>query len=190
MLEIGFENTYFQVFQGFTALKETRAHIQPNGQFWTIFGQNGQNGIFFKKAFGTFFSLLKALINCKVSEKSNERFTSNSVTDVRRYTVGRESLGLQRLRRETKKLANSNERIAKKNAKNLHFWPKRPILDIFWLKWQKGIFLEKVLGTFFSHLKALTNCKVSEKSNERFSSNSVTYIHTHVRTHARTDVNP
>ena len=72
MLEIGFENTYFQVFQGFPALKETRAHIQPNGQFWTIFGQNGQNGFFFKKAFGTFFSLLKALINCKVSEKSNE----------------------------------------------------------------------------------------------------------------------
>ena len=72
MLEIGFENTYFQVFQGFPALKETVVHIQQNGQFWTIFGQNGQNGIFFKKAFRTFFSLLKALINCKVSEKSNE----------------------------------------------------------------------------------------------------------------------
>ena len=72
MHEIGFENTYFQVFQGFPALKETVAHIQPNGQFWKIFGQNGQNGFFFKKAFGTFFSLLKALINCKVSEKSNE----------------------------------------------------------------------------------------------------------------------
>ena len=74
MLEIGFKNTYFQVFQGFPALKETRAHIQPNGQFWPIFGQNGQNGNFFKKAIGTFFSLLKALINCKVSEKSNEGF--------------------------------------------------------------------------------------------------------------------
>ena len=32
----------------------------------------GKTGIFFKKAFGTFFSLLKAIINCKVSEKSNE----------------------------------------------------------------------------------------------------------------------
>ena len=69
MLEIGFENTYFQVFQGFPALKET--HIQPNGQFWTIFGQNGQNGIFSEKAFGTFFSVLKALLNFKFSEKSN-----------------------------------------------------------------------------------------------------------------------
>ena len=84
LLKIGFKNTYFQVFQGFPALKETVAHIQPNGQFWTIFGQNGQNGIFFKKAIGT-FSLWKALINCKVSEKSNERFSSNSVTDVRTY---------------------------------------------------------------------------------------------------------
>ena len=65
-----FENTYFQVFQGFPALKET--HIQPNGQFLTVFGKNGQKGNFFKTAFGTFFSLLKALINCKVSEKSNE----------------------------------------------------------------------------------------------------------------------
>ena len=72
MFEIGFENTQFQVFQGFPALKQTRAHIQPKGQFWTIFGQNGQNGIFSEKVFGTFFSLLKALINCKVSEKSNE----------------------------------------------------------------------------------------------------------------------
>ena len=72
LLKIGFKNTYFQVFQGFSALKETVAHIQPNGQFWTVFGQNGQNGIFSKKAFGTFFSLLKPLINFKVSEKSND----------------------------------------------------------------------------------------------------------------------
>ena len=69
MLEIGFENTYFQVFQGFPALKETRAHIQPNGQF---LAKMGKTGIFFKKAIGRFISLLKALINCKVSEKSNE----------------------------------------------------------------------------------------------------------------------
>ena len=46
--------------------------VGQNGQFWTVFGQNGQNGIFVKKSFGTFFSLLKALINCKVSEKSNK----------------------------------------------------------------------------------------------------------------------
>ena len=47
--------------------------------------------------------------------------------------------------------------------------------------------INKVLGTFFLRLQALTNCKVSEKSNERFSSNSVTYIHTYARTHGRTD---
>ena len=81
MLKIGFNNTYFQVFQGFPALKET--HIQPNGQFWIVFGQNGQNGIFFKKSFGTFFSLLKALINCKVSGKSNEGIPRNRVADER-----------------------------------------------------------------------------------------------------------
>ena len=79
--------------------------LGQNDQFWIVFGQNGQNGNFFKKALGTFFLHLKALTNCKVSEKSNERFSSNSVThhvrtDVR--TDGRESLGLQRLRRETK----------------------------------------------------------------------------------------
>ena len=72
LLKIGFKHTYFQVFQRFPALKETVAHIQPNGQFWTVFGQNGQNRIFFKKALGKFLSRLKALINCKVSEKSNE----------------------------------------------------------------------------------------------------------------------
>ena len=104
LLEIGFENTYFKVFQGFPALKETRAHIQPNGQFWTIFGQNGQNGKFFKKALGKFLLCLHALTNCKVSEKSNERFSSNRVTDVR--TNERESLGLQ-LRRETKNAQNT-----------------------------------------------------------------------------------
>ena len=79
MLEIGFENTYFQVFQGFPAL-----------------GQNGQNGTFFKKAFGTFFSLIKALIKCKVSGKwawTNERMN------------GGESKG-HRLRRETKNQKN------------------------------------------------------------------------------------
>ena len=83
MLEIGFENAYFQVFRGFPALKETVAHIQPNGQFWTVFGQNLRNRIFFKKVFGTFFLLLKALINCKVSEKSNEGIPRNRVWDER-----------------------------------------------------------------------------------------------------------
>ena len=54
--------------------------LGQNGQFWTVFGQNGN---FFKKALGTFFSHLQALTNCKISEKSNERFSSNRVTHAR-----------------------------------------------------------------------------------------------------------
>ena len=79
--------------------------LGQNGEFWTVFGQTGQNGNFFKKARGRFLSRLQALTNCKVSEKSNERFPSNRVTYGRTHgrTHGRESLGLQRLRRETKK---------------------------------------------------------------------------------------
>ena len=61
----------------------------------------GKTGIFFKKALGTIFSRLKALTNSKVSEKSNERFSINCVTD--KQTNRRDSLGLKRLRRETKK---------------------------------------------------------------------------------------
>ena len=37
-----------------------------------LLGILGKTGIFFKKAFGTFFSLLKDLIKCKVSEKRHE----------------------------------------------------------------------------------------------------------------------
>ena len=59
LLKIGFKNIYFQVFQGFPALKQTVAHIQTNGQFWTVFGQNGQNGLFFKKAFQKIFFAVK-----------------------------------------------------------------------------------------------------------------------------------
>ena len=63
-----------------------------------------------------------------------------------------------------------------------HFEPKRPISDSFCPKWAKRVFFpKKTFGTFLSHLQALTNCTVSEKSNERFSSNSVTYGRTDVR---------
>ena len=75
--------------------------LGQNGQFWAVFGQNGQSKEIFKKALGTFFLRLQALTNCKVSEKSNERFSRNCVTNER--TDGRDSLGLQRLRRDTKK---------------------------------------------------------------------------------------
>ncbi len=74
----------------------------------------GETGFFFKKALGTFLSRLQALTNCKVSEKSNERFSRNCVTDGRTNgrtdertngrTNGRDSLGLfSAKRRETKK---------------------------------------------------------------------------------------
>ena len=71
------KNTYFQVFQGFPALNETVAHIQPNGHFDQFLAKTVK---IIKKALGTFFSHLQALTNCKVSEKSNERFPRKSVT--------------------------------------------------------------------------------------------------------------
>ena len=45
--------------------------------------------------------------------------------------------------------------------------------------------IKKALGTFFSHLQALTNCKVSQKSNERFPRKRVTYERMYVRTDRR-----
>ena len=77
--------------------------------FGQFLAKMGKTGIFFKKAVGKCFSRLQALTNCKVSEKSNERFSSNRVTDGQTdgRTDRRESLGLQRLRRETKKGAQN-----------------------------------------------------------------------------------
>ena len=46
--------------------------LAQNGQFWTVFDQNGRKGTIFKKVLGTFFPPLQALTNCKVSEKSNK----------------------------------------------------------------------------------------------------------------------
>ena len=43
---------------------------------------------------------------------------------------------------------------------------KWPILDSFWPKWAKRDFFQKSVWNIFSLLKALINCKVSEKSNE------------------------
>ena len=81
-------------------MKGFREKCEKPPFFWTVFWPKWAKWDFFKKALGTFLSRLQALNNCKVSEKSNERFSSNRVTDGR--TNGRESLGLQRLRRETK----------------------------------------------------------------------------------------
>ena len=49
----------FSGFQGFPALKETVAHIERNGQFWTDFGQMGKTGFFSKKRLEHFFLGLK-----------------------------------------------------------------------------------------------------------------------------------
>ena len=65
-------------------------------------------------------------------------------------TYGHDSLGLKRLRRETKKLPNSNERIAK-NAKNLHFWAfwaKKDNFGSFCKNGQNRIFSKKRLEQF------------------------------------------
>ena len=66
-----------------------------------------------------------------------------------------------------------------------HFGQKWPILDSFWTVFGKmgetGFFQKKSLGTFFPPLQALTNCRVSEKSNERISR----YFRTNRRTNGR-----
>ena len=85
LLKIGFKDTYVQVFQGFPALKETRAHIQPNGHFDQFLAKMAKTVKIIKKALGTFFSHLQALNNCIVSEKSNERFPRKRVTNRRTY---------------------------------------------------------------------------------------------------------
>ena len=54
-------------------------HFRPKRAILEVFGQNGQTVKIFKKAFGTFFSHLQALTNCKVSEKSKERFPRKSL---------------------------------------------------------------------------------------------------------------
>ena len=46
--------------------------LGQNGQFWTVCGQNEQNGNFFKKALGTFPAPIH-ISNCQVSEKLDER---------------------------------------------------------------------------------------------------------------------
>ena len=58
-------------------------HLGQKGSFWTVFGQNGQNGGNFQKSAWNIFSHPQALTNCKVSEKSNEWFPRKSVAHVR-----------------------------------------------------------------------------------------------------------
>ena len=70
-----------------------------------------------------------------------------------------------------------------KNLYFLAFLAKKANFGQFFVKMGKTeIFLKKACGKFLWHLQALTNCKVSEKSNKRFSSNRVTYGRTDRRT--------
>ena len=52
------------------------------------------------------------------------------------------------------------------------------IFDSFWPKWQIFEFFKSTLETFYYTPKALSNCKVSEKSIERMSRYCVTFAHT------------
>ena len=90
------------------------------GGFWPKWAKQE----FFQKALGTFLSRLQALTNWKVSEKSNEHLLRNCVTYER--TDGRDSLGLQRLRRETKNYQCLMNRLGKNAKPSIfgHFWPK------------------------------------------------------------------
>ena len=71
--------------------------------FWL---KKGKKLIFFKNPLGTFFYTPKALPNCKVSEKTNVRIPRYPVTNGRtdERTDNSESLGLNRLCRETKNI--------------------------------------------------------------------------------------
>ena len=75
-----------------------------------------------------------------------------------------------------------------KNAKNLHFlafWAKMVNFGQFLAKMGETGFFQKSAWKIFLRLQALTNCKVSEKSNERFSRNCVTNERTNGGTNGR-----
>ena len=53
-----FQKHLLSGLKGFPARKETVVHIQPNGQFLTVFGQNGQNGENYQKSAWNIFLAL------------------------------------------------------------------------------------------------------------------------------------
>ena len=57
--------------------------LGQNAPFWKFLAKMAKTVKIIKKALGTFFSRLKALTNCKVSEKSNEGIPRNRVADKR-----------------------------------------------------------------------------------------------------------
>ena len=85
-------------------------------------------------------------------------------------------------RKFSAKTNDKNWSYQSKTFKKLDFWQKWPFFDGFWPKMTNfWIFFKNPLVTFFYTPKALPNCKVSEKSNERMSRylrDLRTYIHT------------
>ena len=70
---------------------------------------------------------------------------------------------------------------------NTSFLAKKGHFRQFLAKMAKTVkIIKRVLGTFFSRLQAITNCKVAEKSNEQFLRKSFT----HIRTYEQTDATP
>ena len=67
----------FRFFRDFQTLKRLLHTFSQMANFGQFLAKMGKTGFFFKKAVGTFFSQLKALINCKVSEKSHEGIPRN-----------------------------------------------------------------------------------------------------------------
>ena len=132
-------------------MRKTSIFGHQFGKFWPKWAKRE----FFKKEIGTFFSRLQALTNCKVSEKNNERFSRNCVTNYRMNE--RDSLGLQRLRWETKKSDKSS------------FWvilgPKWPNFYHFLVKirpirvWQKT---KNFNSIYTNHIS--TKCKNLKKT--------------------------
>ena len=60
--------------------------LGQNGHLLTVFGQKtAKIDFFFKNPLGTFFYIAKALTNCKVSEKTNERILRKRATHVHTY---------------------------------------------------------------------------------------------------------
>ena len=110
-------------------------HFGPKWPFLDSFLPKWAKRDFFKKALGKFFSPLQVLTNCKVSEKSNERFSRNCVTNGRtnERTNGRDSLGFQRLRRETKKHWN----LTKFSSRLVftHYIFAQPLSSSFYIFW-------------------------------------------------------
>ena len=139
--------TIFQDFQPLKTLLHTSSQMANFGQF---LAKMEKTGFFFKKAFGTFFSLLKALINCKVSEKSNE--------------------GIQRKKRKTSIFGHFGQKwpileVFGQNGRNGIFFFKKalgtffPPLQVKTIKFQKKVMngFRDISERIRAKFKVLTN---------------------------------